>query len=178
MIANSATLPRIIGATVALALLTGTPAFAQDSETGTDYLEALRACSTIMADDERLACFDSAVTEVIALRDSGEIQVVDKEDIRETRRGLFGFSLPKLGVFGDSDDEADTVLQSTITNLRQIRSDLWEIEIAEGSVWQVSNAPRRFKPRVGGEVELEKAAMSSYWLRADGQLGVKARRIR
>ena len=152
------------------------PVFAQDSEG--DRLDSLRECRAIEDNAARLACYDRAVSDVIALQDEGEITVVDKEDIRETRRGLFGFSLPKLGVFGASDDDADKNLQSTITRLRRLHGDNWEIEIAEGSVWQASNTPRRFKPKVGASVELEKAAMSSYWLRVDGNLGVKARRIR
>ena len=150
-------------------------AAAQNDE---DQLKALRDCRTIQDDAARLACFDTAVQVVIARQDSGEITVVDKEDIRETRRGLFGFSMPKLGIFGSGDDEADQVMQSTITGLRQLRGDHWEIEIAEGSVWQATNTPRRFKPETGDSVELERAAMGSYWLRVDGSLGVKARRIR
>ncbi|WP_034922204.1 hypothetical protein [Erythrobacter sp. SD-21] len=165
---------RAAAAITALGLGTA-PANAQEDE---DYLKALRDCRLVEQDSARLACFDDAVQTVIEKQDSGEIRVVDKEDIRETRRGLFGFSMPKLGIFGASDDEADEVLQSTITGLRRLRSDHWEIEIAAGSVWQATNTPRRFKPETGASVELEQAAMGSYWLRVDGEMGVKARRIR
>lgn len=163
---------------VALTALSPHTVGAQDDAQSVDQLQALRDCRAIERNEARLACFDSAIDAVIAKQDSGEILVVDKEDIAETRRGLFGFSMPKTGIFAGGDDEADEVLNSTITGLRRIRSDEWEITLEAGSVWQASNTPRRFKPKVGSKVELEKAALSSYWFRVDDSLGVKAHRIR
>jgi hypothetical protein len=156
----------------------GGPAHAQDADENENQLQALRDCRAIDQNEGRLACFDVAVDSVIARQDSGELQVLDKEDVAETRRGLFGFSLPKIGIFASDDKEENLILQSRITGLRRLRSDHWEIEISEGSVWRATNTPRRFSPEVGDEVQLEKAALSSYWLRVDGTLGVKANRIR
>ena len=163
---------------VGLATLIASPANAQDAQEGENQLQALRDCRAIEQNEARLACFDAAVDSVIARQDSGELQVLDKEDVAETRRGLFGFSLPKIGIFASDDERENTILQSRITGLRRLRSDHWEIEISEGSVWRATNTPRNFRPEVGDEVELEKAAMTSYWLRVNGALGVKASRIR
>lgn len=160
---------------LAVAAFVALPANAQDSE---NELQVLRDCRAIEQNEARLACFDGAVDTVIARQDSGELQVLDKEDVAQTRRGLFGFSLPKIGIFASGDEEENTILQSRITALRRLRSDHWEIEISEGSVWRATNTPRQFRPEVGDEVELEKAAMTSYWLRVNGALGVKASRIR
>lgn len=150
---------------------------AQNGDAGSDTLQSLDACRAIAEDTARLACFDREVAAVMAERESGAIQVVDAEDIRETRRSLFGFSTPKTGLFA-SDGAEEKRLQSTITSLRQVRADYWEVTIAEGSVWRASDTPRRFKPKVGDPVELEEATLGSYWLRVDGKTGVKARRIR
>lgn len=149
---------------------------AQENNRSADELQSLNECREIGQDGERLACFDRAVASILARQENGELKVVRAEEIRETRRGLFGFSTPKTGLFA-SNDEADDKLQSRITGVRQLRSDYWEITIAEGSVWRASDTPRRFKPRVGDAVELERAALGSYWLRLNGTLGVKARRI-
>lgn len=165
-------------AMVGVLLLTAThPVFAQDTDES-DHLDNLRECRAIADPTSRLACYDQAVGQVIAKTDAGELRVVDEEEIRETRRGLFGFSLPKLGIFGGDgeEDEADEILQSEITAVRRVR-DEWHLTIAEGSVWRVSNAPTRFKARVGEAVEFEKAAMGSYWVRVGGRLGVKGRRV-
>ena len=158
--------------------LLAVPTHAQDDEEGANRLQALRDCRAVVQDQERLACFDAAVDNVIARQDSGDLQVLDRDDVEKTRRGLFGFSLPKIGIFSSDDEAANTILQSQITGLRRLRSDHWEIEITEGSVWRATNTPSRFRPEVGDSVELEKAAMTSYWLRVDGALGVKASRIR
>lgn len=166
--------PAVIGA-LAVATFVEVSASAQDSE---NELQALRDCRAIEQNEARLACFDLAVDTVIARQDSGELQVLDKEDVAQTRRGLFGFSLPRIGIFASDDEEENTTLQSRITALRRLRSDHWEIEISEGSLWRATNTPRNFRPEVGDEVELEKAAMTSYWLRVNGALGVKASRIR
>ena len=175
---NSLTVRTGCAAGLATLILSFAPTLQAKEHREADQLQALRACSDIEEDAARLTCFDQSVQTLVDLQDRGEITVVDREDIAETRRGLFGFSLPKLGVFGPGDDSEEQVLNSRITAIRQIRSDHWEIEIAEGSVWLATNTPRRFKPKVGSEVELEQAALSSYWFRVDGQLGVKARRIR
>ncbi|NVD45450.1 hypothetical protein [Qipengyuania atrilutea] len=151
-------------------------AFAQEAGTSTKRLETLNQCREITDDGARLACFDREVEIVLADQASGEITVLRAEDIRQTRRSLFGFSTAKTGIFA-SDDDVDTKLQSRITGLRQMQRDHWEVTIEEGSVWRARNTPRRFKPRVGDPVELEEAALGSYWLRINGKPGVKARRI-
>lgn len=151
--------------------------YAQKPKDPTGPLESLRNCAEMIENDMRLACYDAAIAKLLVQQEAGEIRLVDKEDIAETRRSLFGFSLPKLGVFGSGDDTESNVLKSKIVSVRRLGSDKWLISITEGSVWQVSNAPRRFKPEVGDPIELEKAAMSSYWVRLDGALGVKGRRV-
>lgn len=167
------------GTLLALAVVAanaGSGLAAQDE--GTDQkLSDLRECQAIEDPGTRLACYDREVAAIVAATDSGQIQVVDKEDIRETRRGLFGFSLPKTGIFGGDDDE-DEVMTSKITAVRTVGREGYQITIAEGSVWQVNDPPRRFRPEIGDEVELERAAMGSFWIRLEGQNGVKGRRVR
>ncbi|MGQ7828433.1 hypothetical protein [Altererythrobacter sp. Z27] len=166
------------GSLIALAigfLLLANPASAQDSSAQDRYLDELRACQAIADDSARLACFDKSVGAIVAATQSGEVQVVEKEQLEKTRRGMFGFTLPKLGLFSGKDDLE--LLQSTITRVRGIR-DGWIITIEEGSVWQMSNVPSRLSaPQVGDSVEFKKASLGSYFIRIDGQMGVKGRRI-
>ncbi len=176
-------------ASFALALIAGaalvagaSPSAAQVSQdaAAADYLGGLKQCRAVAEPSARLACFDEAAAAILAAADTGEVQIVDREAVRETRRSLFGFSLPKLGIFGSNDDEGERLektMQSEITGVQRLDSDSWRIAIAEGSVWQVSDAHRGFKPRVGAPVEFERAAMGSYWVRVDGQIGVKGRRV-
>lgn len=166
-----------------LALL-GAPAAAQaqQAEAGpapSDYIADLKLCREIVAAPERLACFDRTVEAVVAAADTGEVSLIGREDVRQTRRSLFGFTMPEGGIFGRSDDEDDTsMLESTITGVSRLRGDTYVITIAEGSKWQMSNVPMRLRaPRVGDAVVFKKASLSSYFIRIGGQLGVKGRRI-
>lgn len=159
-------------------ILAALPTSASAQEKSDDaQLGQLRECQAIVDDAARLSCYDREVAAVVAASDAGDIQVVDKEDIRETRRGLFGFSLPKTGIFGGGDDKDDEVMTSQITSVRQVGREGYRITIAEGSVWQINDPPRRFRPKVGDDVELERAAMGSFWVRLNGQNGVKGRRV-
>ncbi|GAA4051630.1 hypothetical protein [Parerythrobacter jejuensis] len=163
---------------IVIAACTGSVALAQDAAVASSGdLEELRACRAIADPTERLACYDREVGVVIAATDDGSLQVVDKEEVEQTKRRLFGFSLPKLRIFG-GDDEEIKLLQTTITRVRQIERDSWVITTEEGSVWRIKDAPMRFRaPRTGQGVEFKKASLGSYFIRVNGQLGVKGRRI-
>src|SRR5688572_24524533 len=68
-------------------------------------VNALLACRAISDNEQRLACYDknaATVGEAVAKR---ELVVIDRESVKQTKRGLFGFSIPNLGIFGDDGDE-------------------------------------------------------------------------
>lgn len=165
-------------ATVSFSVLaTGASAQDDDAAGELNQFEQMTACREIADDTARLACFDSTLAEVIAATESGDLQVVDEEDVRRTRRSLFGFSLPRIGLFG-GDDEPDDLLETTITSVRQIRSDEWVFQTEEGAVWRIQNAPRRLRdPEAGQTVVFKRASFGSYFIRINGQMGVKGKRI-
>lgn len=169
------------------AFLTAAPALSQDAAgAGTNQVEALRACRAITGDAQRLACFDRAAGEVLAAADKGDIRLVTRGDIEQTKRGLFGFSLPKLNIFGGGrdDDEKDAIepldmLESTVTAARQIDRTTYVFTIADGgATWQIKDAQTRFiPPKRGDKVVFKRAALGSYFIRINGQIGVKGKRI-
>ncbi len=150
-------------------------AHSQDFSGTPTYVEDLRSCQLIVEERERLACLDKSVSAILDATNSGELRIVRQEQIEQTRRSMFGFVQPKNGLFG-AKEEIDT-LQSQITLTRSIRGG-WIITIEEGSVWQLNNVPARLSaPKTGDSVEFKKAALGSYFIRIDGQMGVKGRRI-
>ena len=150
-----------------------------DTGAGSDeYLDSLRQCQAITVDAERLACFDSAVGTMVAANDAGDLQVVDREDVRETRRSLFGFSLPDIGLFGGEDDEEEELFTTTITRVRYSSARRAQFTTAEGAVWEMKNIPRRLRRiEPGDSVEFKEASLGYFFVRIDGQMGVKGRRI-
>lgn len=160
------------------------PALAQDDSKESSYVTALRVCQGKSDSAERLACYDTAVAAVVSASTEGEVRVVDAEAVRETRRKLFGFALPDLGIFGGKGDKVDaeeeeefTTLNTTISGVRGV-GQTYVLTIAEGAQWQLDELPARLmKPRIGQPIEIKKGALSSYFLRINGQKGVKGRRV-
>jgi hypothetical protein len=176
---------RMTVAAAMLATLTAAPlAAAADDKPESAYIKGLRDCQAKTDPAERLACYDSAVAAMVAASSEGEVRVVDREEVRQTRRKLFGFSLPDLGIFGGKDDKDDpkqaeefTTLQTTIAGVRTMNGK-YVLTTAEGAQWQLDEMPARLmKPKVGQPLEIKAGALSSYFLRINGQGGVKGRRV-
>jgi hypothetical protein len=159
---------------------TPVPATAQDAVDipPTDYLDALKSCQALTDDAARLACFDEQVAGMVKATETGEVQIVDKEDVRETKRSLFGFSLPKIALFGDGDDEEDELLETTITSVRYQGRRSVRFTTEEGAVWEISSVPSRLRTiNAGDKVVFKRAALGSFFIRINGQTGVKGRRV-
>ena len=150
------------------------PASAQDD--APDYLGSLAECRRIEEPTQRLACYDREVAAVVAASDEGEVRLVEREDVRETRRKLFGFAVPDK-LFGNDDEQLDT-LETTITRVQPYGREGYLITTDEGSVWRITNPPLRFaRPKAGQSVEFKTAALGSFFVRVNGQLGVKGVRV-
>jgi len=175
----------IIATGVILGLTSG-QAVAKDDTSKDDspHLEALRACQNETVSESRLACFDKAVSTLLSADEEGELRIVDREDVRKTRRSLFGFGLPDFGIFksrGDKDKEDEQQfeqLETTISAVGGSRSTGYLITTEEGAVWSLSQIPNRLMtPKPGQKIEIKKGALSSYFLRINGQPGVKGKRV-
>ena len=164
---------------VLTAMIAANPLAAQDSPVSNDEdtIEQLKSCRAIADPMQRLACYDREVGEVIAATEDGTLQVVDQQDVEETKRRLFGFTLPKIKLFGGDEGEM-TTLETTITKVRREGREGWVFTTEEGSVWRISDSKMGWRPpRVGQTVVFKKASLGSYFIRVNGQIGVKGRRI-
>lgn len=168
----------LAGALMVLAL----PASAQDApEPSGEYVDKLKKCQSISDGQERLACFDAAVGEIVAANDAGEVRIIDQEDIRNTRRQLFGLSVPEVGVLkrdAGEDKEASELLETTITSVRYLSAKKIRFTTEEGAIWEINRPPRRLRTvKAGHNVVFKKAALGTFFIRIDGQMGVKGKRI-
>ena len=185
---RKSTMSRVrLGVTLSLcsiALSYSSIATAQDGQNGTapDFLAKLKECQAITDDDARLACFDGSVTAMIAANEAGEVQIVDQEDVRKTRRQLFGLSVPEIEILKGKDNEenkeARELLETTITSVRYLSSRKIRFTTEEGAVWEIIRAPSRLRTVESGDtVIFKKASLGTFFIRIDGQLGVKGKRI-
>jgi hypothetical protein len=138
-------------------------------------------CRQIAEPSARLACFDAQVAKVEQAAANGDLVLADRESVRRTKRGLFGFGIPGGGLLGDSDDknaEEISEIDSTVGSARQFGYGAWRITLADGSVWEQTDETKLvFDPRSGSKVHIYKGAMGTYRVNIDGQRALKMRRV-
>lgn len=141
----------------------------------------IEKCRAIQDDAQRLACFDRESATLVAAVKGGSVAIVDQGQIRETRRSLFGFQIPKLPFFsGDkSADEVQEQIESTVKSVEEVGRGRYRIVIADhDAVWEtIDNPMRLLAPRKGDKIVIKRGVLGAYFLRIAGQVGVKGRRI-
>lgn len=144
--------------------------------------QQLVQCKQIADPTARLACYDQQVGALETATSAGDLVISDRQTIKEARRGLFGFRLPSLDIFGGGDDEDDAEgiksIDSTVGSARQFGYGSWRVTLADGSVWeQVDDQKLLFNPVSGNKVHVYKGAMGTYRMNIDGQRAIKVRRV-
>jgi hypothetical protein len=143
---------------------------------------ALIASAPASAKDKQKPAPSPLVTAIDRCRqNTGAVAIVDQNEIRKARRSLFGFTLPKIPFFsGDStSDEAQRQLDSTIKSVRALNNGYYRIVIADdNAVWETSDSSISFDaPRPGQKITILRGPLGSYFLRINGQVGVRGRRV-
>ena len=161
-----------------LGLAMTVPAAAQDMpKTATPKLfdDVLR-CRSIQDSAQRLACYDRGVAALETAQKSNELYVADKAAMKEARRGLFGFSLPKLKIFGDEDlgdlDELDTTIAAVSTGQRG-----YVITLPDGARWMQTDKRYMDRPKVGAKITIKKAMFGSYMASINNKAGFRVERV-
>jgi hypothetical protein len=177
---------RLLIAAVALLAFSST-ADAQRRRTQTaperpEVLNQLTACRQVTGDAERLACYDRQVAALEAAEASREIAVVDRAQIRRTRRSLFGLVLPDLGIFGGDRDEGDdgaavNEINSTLTSIGTGADGRTTYRLADDSVW-VQTEGRVGAARRGEAIRIRRGPLGSFIANIAGRPGVRVIRQR
>jgi hypothetical protein len=167
-------------------LLAGLPAAAaaqadQAAPQRPELFEALVRCRAIADDAARLQCFDSAAANLQAATERRDVVVVDRQQVRESRRRLFGLPLPSLPIFGggDDDDSADRIesIESTVVSAHQVGYGRWVVRLEDGSTWvQTDDNVVAGRPRTGQPVRVQRGALGSFMMRINNQPGIRVRR--
>jgi hypothetical protein len=147
---------------------------------GSDLLNAVAACRAIGDAAQRLACYDAAATRLTQAIGRNDVVVLDREDIRQTRRSLFGFHLPRLPIFGGGAREVQETpdeITATVSAASNIGYDKYRIRLEDGAVWQTTESSASITPpHAGSIVVIRRGAMGNYFMRIDGQRGLRAMR--
>lgn len=139
--------------------------------------QTLIDCRSIQNAEERLACYDKNVAAMDEAEKNKEIVLADRESMKEARRGLFGFSLPKIKIFGNEEDGAEAELISTVQSARMDRNGGWIINLEDGARWQqIDTKSLALSPKPGMKINIRKAALGSYFVSVGGQPAIKMKR--
>jgi hypothetical protein len=116
--------------------------------------EDVVACKTIENAEQRLACYDE----------------------KEAKRGLFGFDIPKIKIFGGGEDVAE--IEAVVKSVSVTRAGIVSIVLEDGARWQqVDTKILNREPRAGSKARIRKASMGSYLVNFDGGPAIRMRRV-
>lgn len=146
--------------------------------------EALIHCRSISDPGARLACFDTASAALEQAAERRDVVVVDRAQVRESRRRLFGLALPSLPIFGgggrghDSGDDEISTLEGVVASASRDTYGQWSVRLRdEGGLWvQVDHNILALDPRPGQAVVIRRGALGSYMMRVGNQPGIRVRR--
>ena len=175
---NAILLSAIFTSTVVMAL--SSAAADQHRMDSAHIIDDIAACSSVSDAAARLACFDRAVEALEKARAANDLVVVDREQIRKSKRSLFGFTLPNLHLFGRDDrDEAEDIKQvdATIQSVRDIGNDHWRLTMVDGAMWETTEGVA-FPPKIGQVIHIKAGVLGSYFASIAGARGFKVKRVR
>lgn len=160
-------------------------AFAQQGAEATDstipeVIERLFECREIAEPEARLACFDQRAAAVEAAASAKDLVIADREQLKKARRGLFGLSLPKIGLFGggDDDEEAIAKIETTVQSASQASGGKWLIVLEDGARWlQADSTPILGSTKAGDAITIERGAMGSYMAKIGKKRAFRVQRI-
>lgn len=135
------------------------------------------ACASVADPQQRLSCYDREVAAMNQAEKSGELVAMDRNQVRKTKRSLFGLALPDLGVFGDSED-GDSSIETTLRSVGQNPDGKYVFDLAEGGRWvQLDSRNFIIDPKAGQPIRIRRAAMGSYMANVNKQTAIRVRRI-
>ena len=163
-----------------LACLQASPLYAKEKRESAppSAYQRLLQCRGTADPETRLACYDNNVSALQQAKERKELVIVDREEVREAKKGLFGLSLPNLKLFGDDKDEDVAELESTIASARQYTPGRWRLVLEDGAIWdQIDDAVLSGTPTEGNKITIKRAAFGSFKARIKNQPGIRVRRI-
>jgi hypothetical protein len=168
-----------VGAAAVLAVASGTAA-AQNPPREAPPAAFARAvqCRAIPNAQERLACYDREVGALEQAERAAEIRVVDRQQMRNTRRTLFGLALPDINIFGGNDGgEAVNEISSTVKSFSQDSAGKYIFELADGARWRQIDTRETVPPKVGQPIRIRRAAMGSFLANVNNRIAIRVRRV-
>ena len=136
-------------------------------------------CLQINDSAQRLTCYDNKVQAMQAAQKSSQLFIASEDQIKESRRGLFGLTLPGLKIFGGASGDYEEVkeIDGVIASVREAAAG-YVFTLADGAVWAQSDSQYiGMTPKKGQKIVIRKAALGSYMGKLEGGVGFRIKRL-
>lgn len=142
--------------------------------------DSLQKCRDEPDPEKRLQCYDDASGRLNRDVESGNAVIIDKQKAQETERQNYGLPpaaqpspLPSMAEEKDIESLTDTVKVA-----KRLPTGRWKLTLASGAVWRQTDGRLSVDPKVGSVVELTGGLLGGYFMKVDGQVAVKAHRVK
>lgn len=140
--------------------------------------DAMAKCKLLTDNGARLSCYDGAVTEFEAAVKNHDVVVMDRNTMREARRGLFGFTLPRTPLFnGDNVHDNVSEVDTDVISAVSLGNGKWRMRMADGALWETTEGVGWKAPKVGSVIHLKAGAFGSYFMTIDRDNPIRAMRV-
>lgn len=135
----------------------------------------LLRCRELAGESARLTCFDAAVAGIEQAVRAGDLRVVDRAVLAEEQSARFGLrEADRARGAVEQPEELSAAVKSAQKTL-----DGWVVTLEDGSVWrQIDARTSPVDPVVGQVVTIKRAALGSYRLLLNSNVGFRVRRVR
>ena len=173
-----------LAATVVLALAVGAAQAAApkvDVQARATALKALSDCRRETDTAVRLACYDKAAATLDEAETSGQIVVLDREQVRTARRQAFGLDLSSINLFrrtpgAPKEDRVDHVAL-TVARAGRNGDGRWRLTTEEGPTWvQTDSEEIALEPHAGSKLTVSSGLLGAFFCKVDGQASVRCMR--
>lgn len=170
----------VLLAVTSVTIICGGPAAAKDKTPPKppELYGKLAACRSVSDAAARLACYDDAAAKLDAAIASSDVVVVDKAQVRESRKTLFGLSLPSFKLFGGDDDEKDqiTTIESKVASVWRVDKFNIGVKLEDGARWVQVDGKSIRDPKPGQMIKIRKASMGSFLANIDDGPAIRMER--
>lgn len=168
----------VLAIVAAMAAVPGPVHAAKPTQKRAAAFDALIACRSIADQAEKFACLDRTSAALEAAAAAGDLVVFDRQQVRETKKTLFGFDLPNLRLFtGDDKEEEVKSVEGKVGSAYANGNGQWVIRLADGATWQqIDDAVLGRRPKQGMDVKISRGAVGSFKMTIAGQPAIKVRR--
>lgn len=151
---------------------------AEKSTSRPEIFQQLVDCRKLTDSESRLACYDSQVAKLEVAESKRELILVEKQQVKEAKKGLFGFSVPKIPFLSDDEngEEGPSFIEDTIAGVRPLSDGQWQFRLGNGAVWRQIEVKAIPDPKVGDPIRIRKAALGSYLANIKGRVAIRVKR--